>query len=214
MTSRIQFAEEVASSQAAGSLRHPLFRWLGLRPTLAQHTRAEHEALLRHARGANIVVEIGVAEGASAAALRESMSKAGTLYLIDPYHLSRVQALNFLKRAAKRVVHAAGSARTVWIEEFSQSAVKNWKLSIDFLLIDGDHAEEAVERDWTNWSPFVNESGIVAFHDARQFPGGWTTPDYGPVRFLNRKFREQASKEWKIVDEVDTLVFVRRAQRA
>jgi hypothetical protein len=213
MTSRIQFAEVAVNGTLPKSsrvLRHPFFAWAGLRPTLAQHTRAEHDALMCCARNARIVVEIGVAEGASAAGLREAMAKEGTLFLIDPFHLSRVPALNFLKRAAKRVVRSAGSARTVWLESFSHDAVRGWNMPIDFLLIDGDHRKEAVERDWNDWSPFVTEEGLVAFHDARQFAGGWTTPDYGPVCFINRMFRQTAGSSWSIVKEVDSLVFVSR----
>ncbi len=178
---------------------------------MAQHTLAEHEALMRYARDAQSVVEIGVAEGASAAGLREAMSPNGTLHLVDPYHLSRVPALNFLKRAAHRAVKSAGEARTVWVEAFSQDAVRGWKQGIDFLLIDGDHREEAVERYWLEWSPFVTADGIVAFHDARLFPSGWSTPDYGPVRFIDRVFREgTGAAPWRIIDEVDSLVFVSR----
>ena len=213
MKSGIQFAEVPASevpSRISRVLRHPFFGWAGLRPVLAQHTRAEHEALMRYARDARIVVEIGVAEGASAAGLREAMPQDGTLYLVDPFHLSRIPALNFLKRAAKRVVRAAGSARTVWLEEFSQNAAVDWKLAIDFLLIDGDHREEAVERDWLDWSRFIAPDGVVAFHDARLFPAGWTSPEYGPVRFVDRKFRQGLGDSWSIVAEVDSLVFVSR----
>ncbi len=213
MKSRIQFVEIAASgvtSQAGHALRHPFFAWAGFRPTLAQHTHAEHEALMRHVRGARTVVEIGVAEGASAAGLHEAMPKDGTLYLIDPFHLSRVPALNFLKRAAQRVVQNAGSARTVWLEDFSYNAVRNWNLPIDFLMIDGDHREEAVERDWTEWSRFLTEDGVAAFHDARLFSGGWTTPEYGPVRFVNRQFRENPAALWTIIAEVDSLVIVSR----
>ncbi len=166
---------------------------------------------MRYARRAKAVVEIGVAEGASAAGLREAMPPDGTLHLIDPFHLSRVPALNFLKRAARRAVHSVGAAQTRWIEAFSQDAVRDWKLPIDFLLIDGDHREEAVERDWLEWSAFVKNDGVVAFHDARLFPSGWPTPDYGPVRFINRCFRQSASPAgWRIVEEVDSLVFVSR----
>ena len=68
-------------------------------------------------------------------------------------HLSRIPALNFVKRAAHRTVQAAGTGSTVWIEAFSRDAVRNWDLPIDFLLIDGDHREEAVEQDWKDWYP-------------------------------------------------------------
>jgi predicted O-methyltransferase YrrM len=220
MKAHIQFVEVPKTpikrvSPLSRILQHPIFSWAGLRAPIAQHTLAEHEALMRRARIARTVVEIGVAEGASAAGLREAMPADGTLFLIDPFLLSRIPALNFLKRAARRAVGSAGSARTVWIESFSQDAVHDWKTPIDFLLIDGDHREEAVERDWVDWSPFVNDAGVVAFHDARLFPSGWPTPDYGPVRFTDRAFRQGSnSSEWSIVEEVDSLIFVSRRKRS
>jgi hypothetical protein len=54
------------------------------------------------------------------------------------------------------------------------------------------------------------EDGIIAFHDARLFPGGWTSPEYGPVRFVDRAFRNNPSSSWEIFEEVDSLVFVRK----
>ena len=158
-------------------------------------------------------MEIGVAEGASAVALRTTMSPEGTLYLVDPFHLSRVRALNFLRRAARRAVSAKSNSTIVWIEAFSHEAIGAWKRPIDFLLIDGDHREEAVEQDWNDWHPHVVENGIVAFHDARLFPGGWTSQEYGPVRFVDRFFRNNRSTSWVIMEEVDSLVFVRRRGR-
>jgi predicted O-methyltransferase YrrM len=220
MKTQIQFVQVSkmpvkSSSPLSRVLQHPVFAWAGLRAPIAQHTLAEHEALMRHARAASTIVEIGVAEGASAAGLREAMRGDGTLFLIDPFHLSRIPALNFLKRAARRAVGSAGSARTVWIESFSQDAVPDWKSPIDFLLIDGDHREEGVERDWLDWSRFVKDDGVVAFHDARLFPSGWPTPDYGPVRFIDRGFRQGSNNvEWSIVEEVDSLVFVSRRKRS
>jgi predicted O-methyltransferase YrrM len=216
---RIQFAQVPADtsqtlSPLARAWQHSFFAWAGLRPIKAQHTLSEHQALMRYARGAKSVVEIGVAEGASAAGLREAMPQDGTLYLIDPFHLSRVRALNFLRRAAQHAVESAGNGRTIWMEAFSQDAVREWKLPIDLLLIDGDHREEAVERDWQDWSPFVVPEGVVVFHDARLFPSGWTASDNGPVRFVDRFFRGNSSSPWNIIEEVDSLVFVSRKKPA
>ena len=214
-TLEIQFAQVPAlppyeRSKLSRTLDHPFFAWMGLRPPMAQHTRAEHEALMRYARTARVAVEIGVAEGASAAGIRQAMPADGTLYLIDPFHLSRIKALNFLKRAARKAVRSAGTGKTEWIEAFSHDAARDWKTLIDFLLIDGDHREEAVEQDWRDWSTFVKPDGVVAFHDARLFPSGWSTPDYGPVRFVDRFFRQGSPAPWQITDEVDSLVFVSR----
>jgi predicted O-methyltransferase YrrM len=212
---RIQFAEAAPAGQSfrPRSPRftdHPLFAWAGLRPPIAQHTAAEHDALERYARGRKNLVEIGVAEGASAIALRRAMDSQGTLNLIDPFHLSRVRALNFLRRAARRAVADNSSKRIIWIESFSQDAVRDWHTSIDFLLIDGDHGESAVERDWKDWHPHVEQQGVVLFHDARLFSGGWTSCDYGPVRFVDRAFRNNPASSWKIVEEVDSLVVLAR----
>jgi len=189
---------------------HPVFAWAGLRPVQAQHTEAEHNALSKYARGKRNVVELGVAEGASAVALREAMDDRGTLHLIDPYHLSRLPMLNFLRRAARKAVNGFDGAKVVWHEQFSYQAAADWKGPIDFLFLDGDHQENAVEQDWNQWSPFLAKDAVVVFHDARVFPDGWTEKDNGPVRFVDRKFRNNRESPWSILDEVDSLVFVAR----
>jgi len=200
----------VRQSPRLRRLRHPVFSWLGLRPVFAQHSRAEHGALLRWASGRRSVVEIGVAEGGSACALREAMSHDGVLYLIDPFHLSRIRLLNSLRRAAHSAVKGFGKSRVVWIEDFSRNAIRGWFGQIDLLFIDGDHAESAVLQDWADWSPFVAPNGVVLFHDARVFAGGWPDPSYGPVRAVSQLFREGGSTGWHIVEEVDSLVVVER----
>src|ERR1700722_16350874 len=191
-------------------LRHPVYAWLGLRPALAQHTAAEHAALRRWANDRSTLVEIGVAEGVAALAVRETMSPKGTLHLIDPYHLSRFPALNFMKRAAHRAVESCSRGKVNWIESLSQDAVGQWTASIDLLLIDGDHSYAGAEADWNDWSPFVMPGGVVILHDACLFPGGWTRPDYGPVKLANRLFRQAPLAGWTIAEEVHSLLVVER----
>jgi predicted O-methyltransferase YrrM len=153
---------------------------------------------------------MGVAEGVSARALREGMKPDARLFLIDPFHLSRVPALNFMKRVAMRNVRAGRRGKVVWIQKFSHEAVFGWNEPIDLLFIDGDHAEGAVERDWREWSLFVRPGGVALFHDACLFQGGWTTPEYGPVRLANRLFRSGKAAGWRIVEEVDSLLVLER----
>jgi predicted O-methyltransferase YrrM len=191
-------------------LQHPLFAWLGLRPVFAQHTQAESEAIRRWARGRKNLVEIGVAEGASALALREVMDPEGILYLIDPFHLSRFPLVNATRRTARRTVNQCRNGRVVWIEKFSFDAVKGWTTPIDFLFLDGDHSEDAVRRDWKDWHCLITVGGVFVFHDARMFAGGWTSPLDGPVRVVDKLFRSSVLSGWEIVDEVHSLVIVRR----
>jgi len=213
MSARIRFAKTAPNRDVriSGTQRwtaHPVFAWAGLRPVQAQHTEAEHGALEKYGRNRRSAVELGVAEGASAVAIRDVMDPGGTLYLVDPYHLSRVPVLNFLQRAAHRAVSAKSGPKVVWLQEFSYEAADEWSTPIDFLFIDGDHREEAVEQDWKQWSPFLEPGGVAAFHDARVFPGGWTREDHGPVRFVDQVFRTGQESEWTILDEVDSLVVV------
>jgi len=189
-------------------LRHPVYSWLGLRPAMAQHTAAEHASLKRWATGRSSLVEIGVAEGVSALAMREAMAENATLHLIDPFHLSRVPALNFLKRTAHRAVSGCMRGKVIWVEEFSSVAAKRWNAPLDLLLIDGDHSEAGVQKDWDDWNNFIVTGGVVIFHDARLFDGGWTTPEYGPVRLVNRLFRNGRLPGWSIVEEIHSIVVV------
>lgn len=140
------------SDRRARILHHPVYGWLGLRPVLAQHTAAEHAAIQRWASGRSSLVEIGVAEGVSGLAAREVMAENATLWLIDPFHLSRLPVLNFMKRAARRAVAGSRRGNVKWVEKFSHEAVKDWTGATDFLMIDGDHSEAGVRRDWEDWS--------------------------------------------------------------
>jgi len=98
----------------------------------------------------------------------------------------------------------------VWLERFSSDAVRGWSAPIDFLLIDGDHSEAGVRRDWEEWSPFVVPGGIVLLHDARLFEGGWTSAEYGPVILVDELFRRRRIAGWSVAAEIHSLVVVRR----
>jgi predicted O-methyltransferase YrrM len=215
-TSKIIFSQNFAEAEGLcpppGILKHPVFALAGMRPVLAQHTREEHETIQKWARGRRTLIEIGVAEGASALGAREVMHPNGRLYLIDPFHLGRIPLLDTLKRAAHAAVSKSRNGRVEWIRKFSYEALVSWCEGIDFLVIDGDDSEDGVDRDWHDWSPFVVPGGVVLFHDARVFPGGWTGPNGGPVRLVDRIFRNPgaASSRWQIVDEVHSLVVVQR----
>src|SRR5271163_586053 len=84
--------------------RHPLFELLGLRAVIAEHTEAEESLLKKYAAGRRVIVEIGVAEGVSAAILRAVADPAGTVFLIDPYTPGRIPGLSLRKIVAHRHV--------------------------------------------------------------------------------------------------------------
>ena len=191
--------------------RHPAFCLTKLRGVIAEHSEQEELMLQKHARGRKSLVEIGVAEGASALALRRVADPAAVLYLIDPYLPGRIPGFNFTRACARRNVNRCRNATVRFVEDFSHNAAKNWHTPVDFLFIDGDHSYAACLKAWQQWSPFVGRGGVVAFHDSRTFPGGWTREDWGPVIVVNELFRERGNPGWKIIDEVDSLVVVQRS---
>lgn len=186
------------ASTVAGALR--------LRPALAQHSQAEGALIERHAHGARTIVEIGVAEGGSAWHARRVMNPAGTLVLIDTY--PRRFGLNLSSIIARRLVGREQRGTVVWRHERSDEAIRDWSGEIDFLFIDGDHAYEAVRRDWEDWSPHVAPAGAVAFHDALT-GAPWMNDEYGSARFV-RELRERGDG-WRMVDSADSLAVFRRA---
>jgi predicted O-methyltransferase YrrM len=190
--------------------KHPLYCLLGMRGVIAGHTPAEEVRLIKHSAGCRTLVEIGVAEGASALELRRVAHPDGTLHLIDPYESSWPVSASGL--VARRVVAKSDNGRVRWIKDYSYNAAKGWDLPIEFLFIDGDHTYSACMQDWRDWSRFVVPGGTVAFHDGRIFEGGWTDAQTGSVRVVNELFRGAGNEAWTIVDEVDSLVVVRRTR--
>lgn len=190
--------------------KHPLFHLIGMRGIIAQHSKAEEAMLRKYAKGRRVLVEIGVAEGASALAIRHVADPSGTLYLVDPYPPGRLPAVNLTKMCARMHVGRSRNATVRYLQDYSYNVIKDWRLPIDFLFIDGDHSYEACLQDWQGWGSFVREGGVVAFHDARVFPGGWPRHDWGPVKVVNELFRERRQPGWRLIDEVDSLVVLER----
>lgn len=188
----------------------PVGAMMRLREPMGQHTDAERLALARHVSGRKRVVEIGVAEGVSAATLRETMDPRGTLWLVDP--LSSRYPISPRRVVAKRVVGAVGEAKVHWVFKLSLDAAAHWDNPIDFLFIDADHAESACEADWNSWSPHVVRGGLVAFHDSAVSPTSHAHPDWGPVKVVDRYFRDRdtAISGWEILEEIDSLTVVER----
>lgn len=189
----------------------------GAIPPRTMHSEPERELLVELARDARRVVEIGVYEGSSAVALARAMGPGQELHLIDPFghHPSALPSgWGATERATRRVVARAArpeGPRVVWHVAFSHDVAPGWTAPIDLLFVDGDHAEEAVRRDWDDWHGFVAPGGHVLFHDAREGrPGGRGLP--GPTAVVDGLFRGPGGPPpgWTVAAEVDRTVAVRR----
>lgn len=191
---------------------------LGLIPPRTMHSSEDAGVLLRAAKGARRVVEVGVYEGSSALLLLDSLGPGCELHLIDPFG-RRPDALpsgwgatewatrRLIERRARRL---GGSApRVCWHPALSHEVAASWTGTVDMVFIDGDHSERGCELDWSSWSEFVSVGGQVVFHDARGGrPDGRGLP--GPTAVVDRHFREHPESGWEIVEESDRTVALRR----
>src|SRR3954469_2993468 len=184
----------------------------GLIPPRTLHSDAERALLQELARDAARVVEIGVYEGASAAALCAAMRPDAELHLIDPFghHPTALPAgWGAIEQASRRVVaraaHRHDGPRVIWHVERSEDTGRRWSTPVDVVFIDGDHAEAATRSDWELFSPHVTAGGHVLFHDAI---GPQALP--GPSAVV-AEISELPG--WEVAAEVDRTLALTRAAR-
>lgn len=197
-----------ADAPPSGWRARPIAGALGLRKAVSEHSAAEGELLQRHAAGARRIVEIGVAEGASAVQLREVMDPEGTIHLIDPYPPGRLLGVNMSRVVAERQVEHVQRGTVEWIRKLSHDAASGWSAEIDFLFIDGDHSYAGARRDWEEWTRHVVTGGKVAMHDANVSPTSWVGEDDGPARVVRELI--EPSPHWQQVESADSTVVFRR----
>jgi len=187
---------------------------IGAIPPRTMHSEQDAAVLLRAARGARRVVEIGVYEGSSAVELCRTLAPDAELHLIDPFghHPDALPSgWGAIEWATRRTVARAsrGGPQVRWHIALSDAVAERFTGELDLVFIDGDHSEAGAERDWDAWSRFVRPSGHVVLHDARaDQPGGRGLP--GPTAVVARRIRSGDDPGWEIDDEADRTVAVRR----
>jgi hypothetical protein len=201
----------------------------GLIPPRTMHSSAEAQIIARLARGRRRVVELGVYEGSSAVVLCSVLGPASELHLIDPFVDATGWALppdarpvegatrRAVARAQRRGGHdGRGGPAVHWQIARSQDAGRAWKGGeTDLVFIDGDHSPEGCREDFEVWSPHLAADGAIAFHDARDgVPGGHGS--IGPTSVVDALFRDggELAAQWRISEEVDSLVVVVRSRAA
>ena len=114
--------------------------------------------------------EIGVFMGEHAKQLLDNLD-IRKLYLVDPYeiydeYVASDEILKGLREAEKEAVEKLDKKKVKWFFLRSVDAAKRVKDdSLDFVYIDGNHAEEFVKQDIEFWSKKVKKGGLVGGHD-------------------------------------------------
>jgi hypothetical protein len=191
---------------------HFLLWSVGLARAETQTTAAERAAVVRWARGQRWVVEIGAWHGVTTAELRHAVGPGGELWAVDPYPAGRL-GVSLQRLIAEQEVARAPGASVQWVRETgvaaAAAAAANGRLA-DLVFIDGDHSWEGISGDWAAWGPLVRPGGHVALHDSRSTRTR-DLSEAGSARFTREVILQAPG--WSVVEEVDSLTVVRKAQR-
>jgi predicted O-methyltransferase YrrM len=167
------------------------------------------------ARGAECVVEVGVAEGATSRQIVEVMSPTGTLYMVDSYparvRLEQWLGLSLTALLARRAVRRFES-RTEFVRLSSDeaAAAMTMRAPAQLVFLDAQHDYDSVARDLAQWGPKLAPDGRVAVHDSNPTP---TRPELHPDIGGCRAVREATMNGLEIVATADSLAVLRRRDR-
>ncbi len=116
-----------------------------------------------------VALEIGSYLGASTCIIGSAVQgRQGVLHCVDTW---QNQAMDEPERDtwAEFEANTRRLARVIIPHRgYSVEVARTLSINLDFLLVDGDHSEEAVDADLSAWSGKVKPGGVVAFHDV-----GW-----------------------------------------
>lgn len=138
-----------------------------------------YERIANWLRPYSIVVEIGTFWGRSIAHLStmlKQLNKKTSIYAIDPYN---EWTPNFIPCNVPTYQMNVRNFKHIGVEDvnlipmLSAHAARHFNDdSIDFVYIDGNHTQEAVQCDLTLYYPKVRRGGIIAGHDYTDaYPG-------------------------------------------
>lgn len=121
------------------------------------------------------VVEIGPMHGRSTSVLGAVARQLGAkLHSVDRFDglvgaLPQLTQIEPYRAAFEKTVHDLGLADTVEVHE-SPPLDLEWDRPVSFLLVDGWRDYESVYADFAHFDPWIQDGGLVAFHD---FQRGW-----------------------------------------
>ncbi|CAN5415803.1 class I SAM-dependent methyltransferase [soil metagenome] len=137
------------------------------------------------------LLEVGTYCGKSAiylgAAVREGAGSTGVAFTVDHHRgseenqagwehhdTSLVDAESGLMDTLpvfRRTIEAAGlEKQVVAIIGRSTTVSAHWRTPLSLLFIDGGHAEEHAQNDYSGWAPWIMPGGLLVIHDVFERP--------------------------------------------
>jgi len=155
----------------------------------------------KYFRGKKIIaVEIGVFFGYNARDINRDLNLV-KFYLIDPYEkyedYKNDGAYSLLEKAKKKAHKINNFKNNIWIEEFSDKAIKKINEEIDFIYIDGNHECEYVKKDLELYWKKMKKGGIMAGHDIQYLGVSEAVLEFAKKKNLDVNFGER--RDWWII---------------
>ena len=152
-------------------------------------------------------VEIGCLDGYSTAHLLECSELHMTS--IDPFIPDSCASHLIGSKERFRFNVEPWKDRSHLIEDYSWNARPAWEKPLDFLFIDGDHAYDAVLKDFLMWTPLLRTGGVLAMHDSRMNRPGGATFHVGPSKVAAERIYD-APHHWRVLGEAFSLTVARK----
>ena len=118
------------------------------------------------------LLEIGSASGGNIALLNHFLDLDSVVIVDDNLH-GKSPLRKEITKNAKPVEIIGDSHSSKILSSFKKVASK-----FDLMIIDGDHSYNGVKQDFKDYTPFLNDGGVLMFHDTIH----WSTP--GVKRFV------------------------------
>lgn len=104
-------------------------------------------------------------------ALEIGINQGGTSYILSHYftELYSIDIETF--NTWEKIKEERNNINFIQADSHKQETIdkiKNLNIKFDFIFINGDHSESGATQDLIYYSQFLNENGIIAFHDIRK----------------------------------------------
>ena len=94
--------------------------------------------------------------------------------VVDP-ELGLMDTLPFFRRTIAR---AGLEDQVVAIVGRSTTVARHWRTPLSMLFIDGGHAEEHAQNDYSGWAHWIQAGGLLVIHDVFPDPADGGQPPY------------------------------------
>ena len=124
--------------------------------------------------------------------------------LVDP----DLGVMDTLPRYRRTIAEAGLERHVVTVVGHSTVVSAHWRTPLSLLFIDGGHAEEHAQNDYTGWAPWVMTGGSLVIHDVFPDPADGGRPPYDVY------LRALRSGDFEDVEQVGSMRVLRRVRGA